>query len=178
MSGITTRLNDEADLCRNDGADDIARLLGEAAAEIARLRSIATCGCGDQFTAHDPGTCGACVAGANAGDEVARLRAAQVWTCFHCGEVCTDAEAARLHFGSSEHQQPGCQIDLAEYRRMEELNRRHCEEDTDLHRALHRMGCEHQEALRREEEVGYAKGLRDGRAESAELTPQQPAPSA
>ena len=34
---------------------------------------------------------------------------AQVWTCFHCGEVCADADAARLHFGSSEHQQPGCQ---------------------------------------------------------------------
>jgi len=26
-------------------------------------RSRATCGCGDEFTAHDPGTCGACVAG-------------------------------------------------------------------------------------------------------------------
>ena len=90
---------------------------------------------------------------------------AQVWTCFHCGEVCANVEAARLHFGSSEHQQPGCQIDLAEYRSMEEVNRRHCEEDTELHRALHRMGGEHREALRREEESGYAKGLRDGRAE-------------
>jgi hypothetical protein len=87
------------------------------------------------------------------------------WTCFHCGEVCADSEAARLHFGDSEHQQPGCQIDLAEYRRMEEVNRRHCEEDTELHRALHRMECEHQQALRREEEAGYARGLRDGRQE-------------
>ena len=94
---------------------------------------------------------------------------AQVWTCFHCGEVCADAEAARLHFGASEHQKPGCQIDLAEYRRMDEVNRRHCEEDTELHRALHRMESAHQQALRREEEAGYAKGLRDGRAESAAL---------
>ena len=90
---------------------------------------------------------------------------AQVWTCFHCGEVCADADAARLHFGSSEHQQPGCQIDLAEYRRMEEVNRRHCEEDTELHRAMSRMECEHQQALRREEEAGYAKGLHDARRE-------------
>lgn len=88
----------------------------------------------------------------------------QTWTCFHCGEVCADADAARLHFGASEHAQPGCQIDLTEYRRMEEVNRRHCEEDTELHRALHRMECEHQQALRREEEAGYAKGLRDGAA--------------
>ena len=91
---------------------------------------------------------------------------AQTWTCFHCGEVCADAEAARLHFGTSERQQPGCQIDLAEYRRMEEVNRRHCEEDTELHRMLHRMECEHQQARRREEVAGYAKGLRDGCAES------------
>lgn len=26
-------------------------------------RARATCGCGDEFTAHDPGTCGACLAG-------------------------------------------------------------------------------------------------------------------
>lgn len=84
---------------------------------------------------------------------------AQTWTCFHCGEVCTDAEAARLHFGTSEHQQPGCQIDLAEYRRMEEVNRRHCEEDTELHRELNRMEGRHQQALRRAEDAGYAKGL-------------------
>jgi hypothetical protein len=25
-------------------------------------RERATCGCGDEFTAHDPGTCGNCVA--------------------------------------------------------------------------------------------------------------------
>jgi len=93
---------------------------------------------------------------------------AQVWTCFHCGEVCADAEAARLHFGSSQHQQPGCQIDLAEYRRMEEVNRRHCEEDTELHRALHRMECEHRTALVRAEEAGYAKELRDAVAAERE----------
>jgi hypothetical protein len=28
-----------------------------------RMRPLTFCGCGDQFTAHDPGTCGACVAG-------------------------------------------------------------------------------------------------------------------
>lgn len=102
---------------------------------------------------------------------VAALAApAQQWTCFHCGEVCAGAAAARLHFGASEHQQPSCQIDLAEYRRMEEVNRRHCEEDTDLHRELHRMECKHQQAQRRAEEAGYAKGLADGRT----AAPAQP----
>ena len=30
--------------------------------EVARLNALATCGCGDGFTAHDPGTCVACLA--------------------------------------------------------------------------------------------------------------------
>ena len=36
---LLDRLSDEADLCRNDGADDIARLLDEAAAELRRLHA-------------------------------------------------------------------------------------------------------------------------------------------
>lgn len=35
----------------------------QMAAELKRLRKLATCGCGDGFTEHDPGTCGNCVAG-------------------------------------------------------------------------------------------------------------------
>lgn len=31
--------------------------------DIERLRLLTFCGCGDQFSLHDPGTCGACVAG-------------------------------------------------------------------------------------------------------------------
>ena len=30
-------------------------------AEVERLRPLSLCGCGDEFTPHDPGTCGACV---------------------------------------------------------------------------------------------------------------------
>ena len=44
--------------------------------EVDRLRALATCGCGDQFTEHDPGTCGNCVAGKDQTAEVERLRAA------------------------------------------------------------------------------------------------------
>jgi hypothetical protein len=40
-----------------------AELVRAQDAEIQRLRLLTFCGCGDQFTAHDPGTCGACVAG-------------------------------------------------------------------------------------------------------------------
>ena len=37
---LVARLRDEADLCRNDGATDIANLLDEAAAEIERLQKL------------------------------------------------------------------------------------------------------------------------------------------
>ena len=38
MSELIERLQNEADLCRNDGADDIAKLLDEAVEEIERLQ--------------------------------------------------------------------------------------------------------------------------------------------
>ena len=35
-------------------------LLGRLMAEVERLDRLATCDCGDQFTADDPGTCSRC----------------------------------------------------------------------------------------------------------------------
>ncbi len=79
---LIQRLSDEADLCRNDGATDIAGLLDDTiaaleqqGAQIAMLEQRATCGCGDQFTAHDPGTCGNCCAAADRSNEIEALRA-------------------------------------------------------------------------------------------------------
>ena len=40
MTDILTRLHDEADLCRNDGANDIAQLLDDAVKEIERMQKI------------------------------------------------------------------------------------------------------------------------------------------
>lgn len=87
------------------------------------------------------------------------------WRCFHCDEAFTEAEDAETHFGKSEHSQPACQIDAAEYRAMEERMRRYNEEDSDLHRTMYGMQSDHQTALQREEEKGYARGLKDGMVE-------------
>lgn len=100
---------------------------------------------------------------------------AEQWKCFHCGEAFSDTDSARLHFGPTEHSQPICQIDAGEYRRMEEVNRRHCEEDTDLHREIHRLECRHQQALMREEEKGYARGLADAAPPPADAAPRKAA---
>lgn len=86
------------------------------------------------------------------------------WRCFYCDETFTDREAAALHFGEGawpREDTPACQIDIAEYRRMEAVQRRYQDEDADCHRALHRQANEHHLALQRAEEAGYARGLKD-----------------
>ena len=81
------------------------------------------------------------------------------WKCFQCGEVFTDKDKAAEHFGHYQHQQPACTIDVAEYRRMEELHRQYLNEETEKDRAMYSMRAEHATALRRAEEEGYNKGI-------------------
>jgi hypothetical protein len=95
---------------------------------------------------------------------VRRLSSAQQpgeWRCFHCDERFTDKDAAALHFGTHEYQEPACLIDIAKYREMEALQLRYADEDACVHRTMRRMETDHQQALRRAEEDGYAKGLAD-----------------
>lgn len=46
-----------------------------ARAELDATRALATCGCGDEFTTHDPGTCGACMAQNDSGLRIALQKA-------------------------------------------------------------------------------------------------------
>jgi len=62
-----------------------------------------------------------------------------------------------------------CQIFGKTVRAMEDEISRYRNEDTDLHRQIAHMQTEHNTALMRAEESGYAKGLRDGR----ELAPNE-----
>lgn len=97
-----------------------------------------------------------------------------MWRCFYCDETFADREAAALHFGTgnglTSMDTPGCQIDLAEYRRAEAENASYREEDAAIHRQMRRMESEHRLALRRAEEAGYAKGLADSRLAVPECT--------
>jgi hypothetical protein len=91
------------------------------------------------------------------------------WTCFHCGETfpgdMAGYHAARLHFGKSIRDDPICQISARQLRIMEEELARYRAEDTELHREIAKMRADHITALRREEEKGYARGLRDAEVE-------------
>lgn len=106
------------------------------------------------------------------------------WRCFHCDDVFTTVGAASDHFGPHPAATPGCVIDkilpeggtntqrglglLMALRKAELELDAYRQEDTLLHREMHRLRCEHQQALLREEEKGYARGLRDGANLSAD----------
>lgn len=94
------------------------------------------------------------------------------WRCFHCGDTFTKAQErwARDHFGRDEGELPVCQLRLpgehhllTALRKAQDELARYRAEDGDLMRAIYAMRADHTEALRREEERGYAKGLADAR---------------
>lgn len=98
------------------------------------------------------------------------------WRCFHCGDAFTLAQRkhAEAHFGSEETALPICQMRLpGEHhllnilRKQEDELRAFYAEDTELWRALYAQAADHAQALRAEEERGYAKGVADARKEQA-----------
>ena len=102
----------------------------------------------------------------------------KTWRCFHCDEVFLREVDARNHFGISESAEPACRIKAAgefallqALRNAESLLARYRAEDSDVLRAMHGMLADQQRALAREEEKGYARGLRDAKAQIA-TTPE------
>jgi hypothetical protein len=92
------------------------------------------------------------------------------WRCFHCGDTFTLAQKkwAQQHFGRDECEQPVClmRVDgegslLSALRNAQDELARYRSEDSDLMRALWAMQSDHHTALRREEERGYERGMRD-----------------
>ncbi len=97
------------------------------------------------------------------------LEQADGWRCFHCDEVFLTKEDARLHFGADQMADPACQIKVAgehalllALRLSEDHLARYRAEDSDILRVLWSTRSDHDTAMKREEEKGYARGLRDG----------------
>lgn len=90
------------------------------------------------------------------------------WRCFHCDEVFTDADKAREHFGGERDDEPACRLNETEGGTLKLYcdalaQVRSYQDETDLtSKYFYEMGCTHHQALIREEEKGYARGLRDG----------------
>ena len=101
------------------------------------------------------------------------------WRCFHCGDVFTNPRHAAAHFGIDQLTVPGCvqvlrggeEHLLKMILELEERLAGYRAEDSDIARWWATKQAEHAAALRREEEKGYERGLRDGRAMPAEGDP-------
>lgn len=113
-----------------------------------------------------------------------RLDDIRHWRCFHCDEVFTTEDAARLHFGETECQSPACQIKagaelsmLEALRRAEEEARKAViamhEEGTDGWTAFRRLECRTRQNAEAAESLGYERGLRDGREDAARFVEQR-----
>lgn len=97
------------------------------------------------------------------------------WTCFHCGETFTQPHAARQHFGYDQGYEPACIIKAGAEKSMVEALRRaeasaaeawgivHAE-SSEGQKAYANAAARHSEQLRLAEELGYERGLRDGKA--------------
>jgi hypothetical protein len=89
------------------------------------------------------------------------------WRCFHCDEVFTSERWARDHFGADQGATPACQIKgheghlITYIRKLEDDLAAYRAEDSDVLRAMYAAQAEHAQALRRAEEDGYNKGVRD-----------------
>ena len=96
---------------------------------------------------------------------------AESWRCFHCDEVFTTREEAAAHFGYSECSAPACRVDgglASAYREFEGRWSRCQNECCDHLNAYYAKRSEHNQALIREEEHGYAKGVADMRDQLAD----------
>lgn len=94
-------------------------------------------------------------------------------TCFHCGEHFDRVKDARLHFGATPDEQPGCLLKLNDQDKgllalvrfqYAELDR-YRQEDQPIMREIYALGAKHARELIAAEQRGYDKGLADGRAE-------------
>ena len=96
------------------------------------------------------------------------------WRCFHCDDVFTERNSAELHFGRDLDCEPACKIKRgaegsllralrnAEYEAAD-ARRAIADECTDSARAYYSQSTRHHQALMAAEEMGYERGLSDGR---------------
>lgn len=98
------------------------------------------------------------------------------WRCFHCGDTFTLAQRrwAAEHFGREQDAEPVCLIRtagegalLTALREAEDQLAGYRAEDGLILRAMYSMRGDHAQALIREEERGYAKGVVDARKEQS-----------
>lgn len=95
----------------------------------------------------------------------------KTWRCFHCDTLFLNPKHAAEHFGVDEMETPACRLRSSEghlvtyVRRLEAELAEYRDDRHPVILAQLSQESEHRIALQREEEVGYARGLRDARAQ-------------
>lgn len=90
-----------------------------------------------------------------------------IWRCFHCDTVFMNRKHAAEHFGRDEGDVPACKLSSSEghlvtyIRKLQAELNSHREERDEILLAWHARDAEHHEALRREEEKGFTRGVED-----------------
>lgn len=92
------------------------------------------------------------------------------WRCFHCDEVFTNVRAAGIHFGADCASTCACVLPheqhLVEHiRDLEKQLDEYRTESNSIMRSIMTLEADHQQALVREEEKGYERGMLDMRKE-------------
>lgn len=88
------------------------------------------------------------------------------WRCFHCDAVFRSEHEAGIHFGADEAATCACVLPheqhLVEYiRDLEAQLDGYRAEDSRVMRSIMTLEADHRQALIREEEKGYERGMRD-----------------
>lgn len=91
------------------------------------------------------------------------------WKCFHCGDVFTNPKHAAEHFGQGESDIVACKLKHSEghlvtlIRKLESELSSYRRDDSHILRAWMAKEAEHAQALIREEEKGFSRGVADMR---------------
>lgn len=92
------------------------------------------------------------------------------WRCFFCDDVFTSRAGAAAHFGGHQGSLAACQIKGHEHHLLDKIREQEAElaeyrgEDNAILRALQGLRFEADERVRRAEEIGYDRGVRDMKA--------------
>jgi hypothetical protein len=91
------------------------------------------------------------------------------WRCFHCDAVFTSRFQAGIHFGADQAATCACVLPHERHlvdhiRDLEAQLDRYRADDSSVMRSIMTLEATHQAALRREEEKGYERGVRDMKA--------------
>lgn len=91
------------------------------------------------------------------------------WRCFHCGDVFTDRDEAREHFGETLDDEPICQVTAERYRAVERELQTFQNEADATSKTFYDIGHRAAIAERDAEQKGYDRGIADAKAHPYEL---------